>query len=188
MIDAQVQEQYDILDQNGNRTGEVLPRSIVHDNELLHGGVQVWLYNSKGEVLLQLRSKSKKIFPGVWDISAAGHISAGETTLEAAVREIEEEIGIRVGPEELTQVGVVHDCVPLLPDRMHPEIVWIYILHKDLDSQKLTLQQSELSAVKWTSISEIQAQRREISSHKMYADRNSRVYDIAFEEIEKILG
>lgn len=185
MIDAQTEEQYDILDQNGNKTGEVLPKSIVHEYELLHGVVQVWIYNGEGEVLLQLRSKSKKIFPGVWDISAAGHISAGETPLGAAIREIEEEIGIKVESEELTQVGIVYDNVPLLPDKTHPELAWVYILRKELNPQKLALQKSELDAVKLMSIREIQAQRREVNSHTVYANRNPRLYDIAFEEIER---
>jgi isopentenyl-diphosphate Delta-isomerase len=187
MTTTAVEEQYDILDENGNKTGEVLSKSVAHDRELLHGAVQIWVYNTKGEILLQRRSKSKKIFPGAWDISAAGHISAGETPVVAAIREVEEEIGIKVNPEELRRVAIVRDTVPLLPNKTHPEMAWVYILHKELDPKKLTIQQSELTAVKLMPIQEVQAQLRNSNSDEVYAHRNSKIYDIAFGEIEKIL-
>jgi isopentenyldiphosphate isomerase len=133
------EEQYDILDENGNKTGEVLPKSVVHDKELLHGSVYIWIYNNKGEVLLQFRSKNKKEFPEPWDVSVAGHISTGETPLQTAVREIEEEIGVKIKVKELTQVDFVSDVVPFLPNKTHPEFCWVYILHRELNPKELTI-------------------------------------------------
>ncbi len=70
------EEQYKILDETGKKTGQVLSKSEVHEKELRHGSVFIWIYNNEGEVLLQFRAKDKKSFPSVWDVSVAGHISA----------------------------------------------------------------------------------------------------------------
>ena len=53
------------------------------------------------DLLLQKRSKEKDSFPGCYDISSAGHISAGDEPLETALRELEEELGIKAEPEQL---------------------------------------------------------------------------------------
>lgn len=181
------EEYYDILNEDGSKTGQTLPKSAVHNKELLHGSVFIWIYNKKGEVLLQLRSKDKKSFPGVWDVSVAGHISAGDTPLEAAVREIKEEIGVDIVAEDLTQVDFMSDIVPWVPDKTHPELCWVYILHRELDLTQLAIKKSELAAVKLLPIQELQAERQKPNSHKFYAARNPRMYDIAFQEIEKKL-
>lgn len=182
------EEHYEILDEFGNKTGQVLPKSVVHDKELLHGSVFIWIYNTKGEVLLQLRAKDKKSFPNVWDVSVAGHISAGDTPLETAVREIEEEIGIIVTPDELTEVDFVSDVVPWADNKTHPEFCWVYILHKELSLEQLSIQEEELSDIKLQTIQEIQAFRNKPNSDKVYAARNSRIYDTAFDEILKKIG
>lgn len=176
------------MDEVGHKTGEALPKSVVHERELRHGSAFVWIYNHNGEVLLQLRSNDKKCFPGVWDVSVAGHISAGDTPLETAIREIEEEIGVVVRPGELTQVDFTFDVVPMQPNKTHPEHRWVYILHRELDPKDLTIQQEELNEVKLESIRDIQAQRKTPGSDAALAARNPRIYDVAFKEIEKILA
>lgn len=52
--------------------------------------------NDKKELLLQKRSATKKSHPNFWDISGAGHIRAGETVTEGAIRELKEELGVEV--------------------------------------------------------------------------------------------
>jgi isopentenyldiphosphate isomerase len=77
-------EYLDILDNNGNKTGETRSYDEVHEKGLIHRTVHVWILNSKKELLVQKRSKDRRAHPDYWDISAAGHISAGQTSLEAA--------------------------------------------------------------------------------------------------------
>ena len=70
-------------------------RSDCHaDPSLLHRTVGVLLTNDAGEILLQKRSMTKDMDPGLWGISAAGHVSKGQTDEEAAHREMIEEIGV----------------------------------------------------------------------------------------------
>ena len=72
------------------------PRSVVHAQELRHRAVHVLVFNSKGQLFLQLRSKTKDNDPGLWDNSCSGHVDAGESYVVAAERELMEEIGLLV--------------------------------------------------------------------------------------------
>jgi isopentenyldiphosphate isomerase len=91
----------DVLDKDGNPTGQKMSKREIHENGMWHMASWVWIYNNKGQILLQLRSQNKDNHPGEWDISAAGHVEAGETPLEAAIREVHEEIGLSVTPDQL---------------------------------------------------------------------------------------
>ena len=73
-------------------------REVVHVNNLRHRAVHMLLFNSKGELFLQKRSMWKDRNPGLWDSSAAGHVDSGEDYLQAARRELQEELGI-LAPE-----------------------------------------------------------------------------------------
>ena len=104
----------DIRDKNGNPTGEVKERSLVHADGDIHGTSHVWIVrkNEKGsyDLLLQKRSENKDAFPGCYDISSAGHLPAGQDYLSSALRELEEELGIKAKPEQLHFMGLHEGC------------------------------------------------------------------------------
>lgn len=70
-------------------------RGVIHERGLMHRSAQVLLFNSTGQLFLQKRSMNKDEFPGLWDSSAAGHLAPGESYHLCALRELEEELGIR---------------------------------------------------------------------------------------------
>lgn len=87
-------ELFDIVDENDRVIGQAL-RSECHGNPaLVHRVAHVLVFNSRGHLLLQKRSATKDVQPGRWDTSVGGHLDPGETYLEAAAREMEEELGI----------------------------------------------------------------------------------------------
>lgn len=86
-------ELFDVVDA-GDRVLRQEPRSIVHAEGLLHRAVHVFVFNSRGELLVQRRSASKDEFPLTYTSSASGHVGAGETYDECAPRELKEEIGL----------------------------------------------------------------------------------------------
>ena len=87
-------ELFEIVNERGEVIGTA-PRERCHgDPGLVHRAAHVLVFNSKGELLLQLRSKDKDIQPGKWDTSVGGHLAVGETYEQAAVREMKEELGI----------------------------------------------------------------------------------------------
>ncbi len=87
-------EKLEIVDSEGRVIG-LAERSELHGNpSLIHKVVHVLVFNRKGELLLQKRSRRKDVAPGKWDTSVGGHVGAGEAVLSAARREMEEELGI----------------------------------------------------------------------------------------------
>lgn len=112
------EELFDVLDKNGNKTGIQKTKKELHEQGLWHQAVHVWIFNSKGEMLLQKRAKDKDYWPDLWDISAAGHISAGETPEQAVIREIGEETGIKVSLSQLKKIEIKNrflrdECIKL---------------------------------------------------------------------------
>lgn len=96
------EERFDVLDGAGARTGATAPRSEVHARGLFHRAAHVWVVAPHtGEVLLQRRAACKDSWPGLLDCSAAGHVGAGEEALPSALRELEEELGLRVEARRL---------------------------------------------------------------------------------------
>ena len=92
--DSQVSEEiFDVCDADDRVIGQA-PRSHVHARGLLHRAAHVFVFNSRDELLVQVRSAAKDEFPLCYTSSASGHLSAGEDYLESAQRELEEEIGI----------------------------------------------------------------------------------------------
>ena len=89
-------ELIDILDDQGNLTGRNCLKSIAHIEGLNHATVHIWFYTPEGNILLQQRAATKKIYPLLWDVSVAGHVNSGESLLTAAIREVKEEVNVQV--------------------------------------------------------------------------------------------
>ena len=98
-------EVFDVVDDADEVTGQATRREV-HERNLLHRAVHVFVLNRHGELLIQKRSRFKDVHPGVWDSSVAGHLDAGEGYEAAAIRELEEEMGIEgLIPEEIGRVS-----------------------------------------------------------------------------------
>lgn len=183
-----MEEYYDIRDSAGNPTGEVKARSLVHRDGDIHGTSHVWLVrkNKKSgyDVLLQKRSDNKDSFPGCYDISSAGHLPAGADYRESAVRELEEELGIAVSPEDLRFLGMHEGDVKEefygKPFHNH-EISAIFILEKNIEPEGMCLQKEEVSGVLWMDFAEcLDGIRKNTLCHCIFEDE--------FETLGEYLG
>lgn len=83
-----MEEIFDVCDEHDRVIGQA-PRSVVHAQGLLHRAVHVFVFNSAGELLLQMRSRHKDEAPLQFTSSASGHLGAGETYEAAAPRELD---------------------------------------------------------------------------------------------------
>jgi isopentenyldiphosphate isomerase len=122
------------------------PRSEVHRLGLLHRAVHVLVFNGRGQIFLQKRSMKKDRQPGVWDSSASGHVDSGEDYDTTAVREVWEEIGLRLAktPERLFKIAA---CAAT-----DQEFVWVYRCESE---GPFTLHPDEIDEGGWFSPEEV---------------------------------
>ena len=107
--------------------------------------VHTWIMNSKGEFLIQKRTPNKKNFPNMWSQTGGG-VDSGETTLQAAIRECHEELGINIEKDEIEF---------MLSFKRKYDFVDVWLVKHDYDISTLVLQEDEVSDVMWASIDEI---------------------------------
>lgn len=149
-------ELFDILNEDGSRSGLVRERGVAHREGSLHPTVHTWIIREKEagkyDVLLQKRSAHKDSYPGCYDISSAGHVSAGDDYRAAAVRELYEELGIIALPRDLEEVGQhrgYREAVFYGRPFRDNEISQVFLYRKPVETAALTLQTSEVQDVMW---------------------------------------
>ena len=138
-------ERWDIYNQQGQLTGQTKTKDdIFHEGEY-HLAASLWIINSKGEALIQKRAATKRINPGMWNITG-GSANAGECSVHACVREVAEEIGLHFAPQDIKLLSrsFGKDCI-------HDD----YIVFFDCDTSDTVLQPEEVTEVRWASMDEI---------------------------------
>jgi isopentenyldiphosphate isomerase len=143
-----VDELLDILDESGLPTGQVVLKSEAHRLGLWHRCFHCWICGSDpggSYLLLQRRAATKHTWPGYLDVTAAGHLAAGEKTLDG-LREVEEELGLQIKPERLVPLGTrrVEQEIPGGCDRELHEVFLVFDVTPPGD---LRLQKEEVEAV-----------------------------------------
>ncbi|HUD82042.1 MAG TPA: NUDIX domain-containing protein [Candidatus Saccharimonadales bacterium] len=132
-------EIFDIVNERDEVIGR-LPRFQVHRDAHKHRAVHVLVFNARGEIFLQKRSRKKDTFPGAWDSSASGHVDSGEDYDACAVRELREELGlgIEAPPRRLFKIGACSET--------GHEFVWVYRLESE---GPFTLHPEEIDCGGW---------------------------------------
>lgn len=139
-------ELMDLYTKDGKFTGSTIERGGDKGGRFTMG-IHVFLYDGKGRFLLQKRSESKKFRPGQWEV-IMGHVLAGETAMECALREIREELGVELAPEEFIKLYRWVDW----DSSMHTDI---FFVRANLDESTLTLQKDEVAGIQWVSKEEM---------------------------------
>lgn len=139
-------ELWDIYNKKGLKTGIIkTSNEILLDGEY-HLAVEVWILNSRLEILIQKRADTCSILPGIWAMTT-GKVISGESSNEACIREIKEEISVDILAKDLNFIDRIF--------RDMDNMIWdIYLIKRDLDLKSLNLQQNEVSELKFVSVSE----------------------------------
>jgi 8-oxo-dGTP diphosphatase len=140
-------ELWDILDENGNKTGRTVERNEKHtmkENEYMLA-VHIYIHDSKNQWLIQKRAETKEILPNIWDITG-GAVTSGEDSITAAMRETKEEIGINLDK-----------CKMYVTERLKRKhsYVDIWVATADFELSECVLQPEEVAEVKWVSAGEL---------------------------------
>lgn len=146
----------DVLDPlTSERTGTAKPKADAHRDGDWHRAAHVWIVTPDNHILLQKRSLQKENHPGLWDVSSAGHVSAGESALDAAMRETGEELGITVDPSELVPIGVTRESHVLNGGAyLDNEVHEVFLVRRDVDLAMLRLQPGEVDDARLVTIAE----------------------------------
>jgi len=149
------EEYFDVLDSQGNPTGQIKLRRAVHRDGDWHRAVDIWIVNQYHEVLLQKRAADKDSWPNRWDISCGGHLVAGEDAITAAINELHEELGLTVAPSELQLLGEWRSSTRPAPDFINNTFRTFYLLRTDREIQDFVIQEAEISDLKYFSVAEL---------------------------------
>lgn len=152
---------------------------FAHDESLVMGNAHVWLWRhtTNGvKILLQKRSLNRKRSPGMLHISAAGHINVGETPVEAAVRETNEELGIVISPADLYFVHATR--IPKHPN----SILNVFTLQYDGDG--FTFDDGEVEEVVWRSLADFKNMTKNPAIHNLI-DQGITYFNPLIDAIEK---
>ncbi|NLY70353.1 MAG: NUDIX domain-containing protein, partial [Clostridiales bacterium] len=135
-------EVWDVYDLRRNKTNRVMVRGEKAAEGDYHLVVHVCIFNKEGNMLIQHRHENKRRWPDKWDLTVGGGAIQGETSQDAAKRELQEELGIELDLE---------DVRPHLTVSFKNGFDDIYLVEKDIDIKDLKLQNDEVKDVKWAS-------------------------------------
>lgn len=139
-------EHWDVYDINRNLTGRSMERGGKPDGGEYRLTVHVCVFNQNEEMLIQKRQPFKEGWSGMWDVTAGGSALSGESSQQAAMRELYEEVGISVNLEGVR---------PHLSVSFFTGYDDIYLVEHEADTASLKLQYEEVEQVKWAAKEEI---------------------------------
>lgn len=139
-----MKEYVDLYDNFRNRTGEIIERKKKVPSGLFRLIVHVCIFDSRARLLIQKRTKNKKTWPNLWDLTISGAVSSGETSQDAAKRELFEELGIeRDFSKEYPNISI----------KTTSRIDDVYILNKkNIKIDTIKLQKDEVQDVAYKSL------------------------------------
>ncbi len=144
-------EIWDVYDKDRNRTGRTAVRGIEMADGEYHLVVDIWIMNTKGEVLLQKRSMEKETAPGLWCCTGGAAI-AGEDSAQAFIREMTEELGVAPAIEhaEIAFSHTKRNC--------HKDI---WFVRQDIPQDAFQLQKEEVEAVRWMTLAQLEQEAKD---------------------------
>lgn len=148
-------EKWDLYTKYREKTGKEHIRGEAVPDGFYHLVVHVWIRNSKGEYLISQRSESRPTFPLMWEC-VGGSVIKGESSMEGALREVKEEVGLDLKPEsgrllfsKIRGTDFKYEC-KTFNDIMD---VWLFDYDGELRLEEATT--DEVAVCKWMTVSEI---------------------------------
>ncbi|WMI67447.1 NUDIX domain-containing protein [Mangrovimonas sp. YM274] len=176
-------ELIDIVTKEGTLTGQSCLKSEIHSKGYYHNTAHLWLYTQKGEILLAQRSFEKAICPGMWDVSVAGHVDAGERIEEAAIRETQEELSLSLHENKLMKIGVF-DCFQSYPSGIiDNEFHHTYIAQLLVPLKTLKPQPGEVEALKLVDIETFKDLLDKSGTNNHFVPSNKAYYETVLKAI-----
>tara|TARA_B100000767_G_scaffold13126_1_gene12648 strand:+ start:5789 stop:6337 length:549 start_codon:yes stop_codon:yes gene_type:complete len=182
-----VDEYLDIWNTDGQPTGKKCLKDEAHQMGWFHPTVHIWFYTNTPSLLLQKRGLSKQTYPGFWDVSVAGHVSAGETILEGALREVKEEIGLDIKQTDLRLLDIRKNTNRFENGIIDCEFQHVFLAKLDTAVSNLKIQEVEVDAVRLFSFEELR--KCKLQNHPKYniVPADMRYYQFVIDSVLKVL-
>lgn len=180
-------ELVDILDESGTPTGISLMKSEAHQKGLFHATVHVWLYTADGHLLIQQRGRNKATFPLLWDVSVAGHIASGESVETSAVREVYEEVGLKIRPSDLLRLGVFKSVQKHSEQLIDCEFHHVFMSPLTKPLNKLKKQASEVETLALISLAPFKSELRNTHGQLRFVPHAEKYYQTIISAVERQL-
>ena len=178
-------ERIAILTSDGKFTGKTTLKSHAHRMGLFHATVHIWFYTSVGNILVQQRGRNKATYPLLWDVSVAGHIGAREAIKIAAIREVEEEIGLHITENNLKKIGVFKSVQKHRDDLVDCEFHHVFLCVLKVSLHQLKKQASEVEALKLISLLQFTEEIKLLKEHKNFVPHATEYYKSVIKSIKK---
>lgn len=149
-----MEENFDVLNELGEFTGEIATRDECHTKGLWHRAVYAFIIDDKGNILLQKRSENKKLWPNMWDVTVGGHVDAGEFGRQALIREVKEELGIEIKDDDVKYL-IGSTSINEQGDIINKHYNECYLITKNIDISDIKIQKEEVSEVRYFSKDEL---------------------------------
>ncbi len=170
-------ELIDIVNQKGEPTGKTELKSYAHSVGLFHATVHIWFYTTDGKVLLQKRGRNKKTFPLLWDVSVAGHSTAGEEIEIAAMREVKEEIGIDITADLLQKIGVFKSVQKHSSRFIDCEFHHTFLCELTVPFTSLKKQETEVEELQLIDLEDFKMELNNMKTAVNYAPHGKKYYE-----------
>lgn len=180
-------EYIDIVTSEGKVTGRKALKSEIHANGYYHNTAHIWLYTKNKEILLAQRAASKSICPLLWDVSVAGHVDTGELIIQAAIREVKEEIGLDLLSNQLKKIGVFKCLQSYQSGIIDNEFHHTYISELKVPLSQLKRQIGEVEALKLVSFETFKTLLSHIGEDNHFVPSNKSYYEFVLTSITNTL-
>tara|TARA_B100000029_G_scaffold466037_1_gene501178 strand:- start:656 stop:1198 length:543 start_codon:yes stop_codon:yes gene_type:complete len=177
-------EYIEVYKKNGKPSGKKLLKSEIHKKGLIHSTIHLWIFCNRNKILIQKRSQNKKINPGIWDVSVAGHIKYGEDIVDSVIRESKEETGIDIKKNKLKKIGVFFN------EEIHNNLIDREFHHTFLyktspNSINLNFRNSEVEKIKFISYDKMKTLIK--NSDTYFIGTNKKYYNCVLKEIDNFI-
>lgn len=141
------QESYiETFDAVGNKDGKQATFMEVHRNGLWHKAAHIFVADNKGNIVLQQRTKNVATYPLYFDVSAGGHVDAGYSVLETAIKETKEELGITVSNDTMLFLGTYKES-SVWKELINNEFVYVYLCVTETPLATLSFEPEEVQSL-----------------------------------------
>lgn len=178
------EDHYEILDEQGHSTGQLLTKGAVHEQELWHSTVNVWILNSRSEVLLQLRGEKVELNPNTWDVAIGTHVRPGEDPTDAALRCLQTELGVTVTKDQLKHLFNIQSANPTASGGVHRTQGHVFLLKRDIPIEDFTYDHDKIAGLIWKPLVTVMGEVGGTETAASYYPRTGNYYPQLFDAMQ----